>query len=195
MGKSKAILKAIEAAKPLKLDLACGTRKQVGFTGVDSLAFDGVDVVHDLRVSPWPWDDNTVEEAHCSHFLEHLTNFDGKWERVRFFNELWRVMKPGGKCTLILPHWSSNRYYGDPSHKEPFSEMGFYYLDPAWRAREAPHTDIKYNPDGYRCHWSCTWSYGLHPELLVRNEDYKRFAMQWYRDSLVDIHATITAVK
>ena len=57
---------------PFKLDLGCGKNKQAGFVGVDERAFEGVDVAHDLR-RPWPWSDSSVDEVHCSHFLEHLT--------------------------------------------------------------------------------------------------------------------------
>ena len=116
-----------EVPELLKLDIGCGKGKKAGFHGVDSIAFDGVDTVFDVRTSPWPWADNSVEEVHCSHFLEHLT----ATERVQFMNEMWRVMKEGAKATLITPHWGSNRAYGDPTHQwPPVSEMWFYYLDP-----------------------------------------------------------------
>lgn len=144
--------------------------------------------------------DNSVDEAHCSHFLEHLTNFGGAWERVKFFNELHRILKPGGFCRLIFPHWSSNRYYGDPTHKEPFSEMGFYYLSRAWRLGgtpenangNAPHTDVSINPEGYACDFDATWAYGMHGELLKRNQDYQMFALSNFKEAASDIIATIT---
>jgi len=187
---------ALEEKPVIRLDIGCGPNKKgPEWTGVDLLDFKGVDVVFDLRKGPWPWEDNSVECARASHFLEHLTNFDGKWERVTFFNELYRVMKPGGQCELILPHWASNRYYGDPTHKEPFSEMGFYYLDPAWRKVNAPHTDIEHSPNGYSCHWSCTWGYSMHPELTVRNAEYQQYAMKFYKEGVQDIIANMTAVK
>ena len=37
-----------------------------------SSGLQGVDFVVDLR-QPWPWRDGTVEEAFCSHVVEHLT--------------------------------------------------------------------------------------------------------------------------
>ena len=76
--------------QPLKLDLGCGKNKMAGFVGIDALQFEGVDHVVDLR-QPWPVDDNSVDEVHCSHFLEHLTGA----ERIQFFTELNRVMKTG----------------------------------------------------------------------------------------------------
>ena len=190
-----AVAKPVEESKPVKLNLGSGPSKMDGFISVDSIKFDKVGVVHDLRVAPWPFEDNSVSEAVSSHFLEHLTNLNDKWERVTFFNELWRVMVPDGKLLLILPHWCSNRYYGDPTHKEPFSEMAVYYLDPEWRAGNAPHTDIKWNPNGYKCHWTCGWDYTLHPEMNGRNAEYIQHAAKFWKEVCQDLIITMTAVK
>lgn len=178
--------------EPLRLDFGCGKNKKPGFVGVDRIAFDGVDVVCNIGAERWPWDDNSVEEAHASHFLEHLTNLDDRFERVHFFNELHRVLKPGGKCTLIIPHWASQRYYGDPTHKEPFSEMGFYYLSREWRKVNAPHADSEFNPRGYSCDLHATWGYSMRPELHTRNAEYQQYALTWFKEAAQDIIATLT---
>ena len=116
----------------VKLDLGCGVHKKEGFVGVDSIAFAGVDVVADLRTR-WPWDDGSVDEVHASHFVEHLTAN----ERTHFCNELFRVLKVGGKATVIVPHWGNHRAYGDPTHQwPPVSEFWFYYLSRAWRVEQ-----------------------------------------------------------
>lgn len=182
-------------AADLKLDLGCGRNKKQGFVGVDTFAMDGVDVVHDLRVSPWPWEDNSVSEVHCSHFIEHLTNFEGRWERVRFFNELHRILKPGGTCSLIFPHWNSSRFYGDPTHKEAMSEWTFFYLDRNWRLtlNNAPHADASINPNGYSCDFEWTYGYGVNPAFAAegRNPAYTNFALQWWKEAATDIIATL----
>ena len=56
--------------KVLKLDLACGQSPLKGFTGVD--IWDGAEVVQDLTIYPWPWEDSSVKEIHCSHYVEHI---------------------------------------------------------------------------------------------------------------------------
>lgn len=198
--KAKAQPAIVAATEPLRLDFGCGMNKKEGFSGVDRRAFPGVDHVLDIGKGNWPWPDNSVEEAHASHFLEHLTNFEDKNERVKFFNELYRVLKVGAKCTLIFPHWNSNRYYGDPTHREPFSEMGFYYLSREWRlgnpekgmGANAPDTDIAWNPDGYSCDFEAAWGYGMNPALQVRNTEYQQYAMAWYKEAIQDVHATLT---
>src|SRR5678816_4433954 len=82
----------------LKLDLGAGPHKREGFTGVDQTAFAGIDVVCDLTETPWPWADNSVSEAHASHFVEHL---DG-WQRVAFWNELYLSLIHISEPTRLL---------------------------------------------------------------------------------------------
>ena len=167
----------------LKLDLGCGTRKKEGFIGVDARQFDGkVDQVVDLR-KPWPWKDGTVEEVNCSHFLEHLEAM----ERVHFVNELYRVMIPGGKCAIVIPHWASCRAYGDMTHKwPPVSEMWFYYLNAEWRKENAPHNDF------YQCNFEAAWGYVLHANIVSRNQEYQQHALQNFKEAAQDIIATLT---
>lgn len=65
------LLAEVIAAQPttIRLDIGCGPHKKAGFIGCDHTAFPGVDVVCDLN-DPWPWADNSVEEAHSSHCIE-----------------------------------------------------------------------------------------------------------------------------
>lgn len=149
---------------------------------------EGVDVVLNIGVDPWPWEDGTVEEVHASHFLEHLT----APQRVHFMNEAFRVMKEGAKATIITPHWASNRAYGDFTHQwPPVSEMFYYYLKQAWRDVNAPHTDKKWTPAGYSCNFDATWGYSFSPELGARHPEHVQFALQNYKEAALDTHATL----
>ena len=176
----------------LRLDFGCGPHKREGFTGVDRIAFVGVDRVVDLTKAPWPWADNSVTEAHASHFVEHLTAI----ERARFVNELYRVLVPDGKCQVIVPHWASCRAYGDPTHQwPPVSEFWFYYLNKEWREQNAPHTDAQVWEHGFNCNLTATWGYRMRADLVVRNQEYQQFAMGNYKEACEDIIATLVAVK
>lgn len=174
-------------AGPLKLDLGCGKNKQAGFVGVDARQFEGVDVVTDLGSHAWPWPDASVEEVHASHFIEHLT----ATQRVHFANELFRVLKPGGKATIITPHWNSPRAYGDLTHQwPPVSEWWFLYLSKAWREVNAPHGD------GYTCDFpQPTIGYAPTPALAGRNGEYVANAVQWWRGGADDMAATLVKPK
>lgn len=172
----------------MKLDLGCGKNKRPGFEGVDAIAFEGVDHVCDLTQSPWPWADASVEEAHASHFVEHLT----APQRVAFVNELYRVLIPGGACQIIVPHWASCRAYGDMTHQwPPVSEFWFFYLNKDWRAINAPHGDSQHVPGGYSCDFEATWGYAIREDLQVRNQEYQQFAISNYKEAAQDLIATI----
>lgn len=175
---------------PLRIDLGCGPNKRENFIGCDQYAFDGkVDHVFNIGRDPWPFGDNSVDEAHTSHFVEHLNAI----ERCHFCNELYRVLKPDAKCTMIVPHWGSCRAYGDPTHQwPPIGEFWFYYLSREWRAANAPHSDKANWPQGYDCDFACTWGYSMHPALVVRNAEYQQFAMGNYKESIQDIHASMS---
>jgi SAM-dependent methyltransferase len=184
-------MNAVVETKLLKLDLGAGKNKRAGFLGVDSRKFDGVDIVTDLT-QPWPWESNSVEEVNMSHVLEHFTGV----QRAHVFNELHRVLAPGGKATITTPHWASNRAYGDFTHQwPPVSEMLYYYISKAWREVNAPHTDQKWNADGYACDFEATWGYVLHQDLLPRNQQYQMHAMTFWKEACQDMIATITARK
>ena len=171
----------------MKLDLGCGKnkRKDGDWIGVDSRKFDGVDLGADLT-EKWPWEDSSVDEIHASHVVEHFNAQD----RVHFVNELYRVLKPGSKASIITPHWNSCRAYGDLTHQwPPVCEFWFYYLSKAWRDVNAPHND------GYSCDFEAQWGYSMHNELLVRSQDYQQHALAWYKEAAQDLHCTLTAKK
>lgn len=177
---------------PLRLDLGCGPHPREGFTGVDRISFPDVAVVCDLGRDSWPWEDSSVEETHTSHFVEHLDAI----ERVYFCNELYRVSKPGAKCTLIVPHWASCRAYGDPTHKfPPISEFWFYYLSREWRRANAPHTDAEHWDLGFSCDFEATWGYTMHATIIPRNAEYQQYAMSFYKEAIQDVIATLTCRK
>jgi predicted SAM-dependent methyltransferase len=200
----------------LKIDLGCGKSAHAGFLGIDRRRFDGVDGVADLTESRWVFDrptlggtdlaplgtqgfvlpDSSVSEAYCSHFLEHLEHNQRHPERVRFMNELWRVLVPGGKATIITPHWASNWAYGDFTHADkPVTEMFYFYLRKDWRQSNAPDNDIEFNPDGYSCNFEAQLGWKPHPELDEFAPEDLAFALKWYKEAALELHAALVAIK
>lgn len=171
----------MKKSEPIKLDLGCGTRKQPGFLGVDAIEFVGVDLVHDLR-KKWPWKSGSVSEVFSSHFVEHLTGA----ERVHFVNELYRVLEPKGKATIIVPHWSNACAYGDPTHQwPPMSEWFALYLDKGWRAVNAPHT-------GYACDFEYIVGFGFDERVMAFNDERRQFALAHHLNAARDMYLTLT---
>lgn len=172
---------------PLKLNLGSGPSKMEGFLSVDSIKFPNVDVVTDLN-ERWPWLDNSVEEVHASHVIEHFDSV----QRVHVYNEMYRVLKVGGKATLIAPHCFSGRAYGDPTHKwPPISGFSFFYLLKSWRMTQAPHTDSEHWDKGYKCDFDATWGFSLHPQVAARNQEYQQHALTFWVEAAQDLIYTL----
>jgi len=133
-------------AKELRLDLACGQSPREGFEGVD--LWPGAKHQVNLMNFPWPWADDSVDELHCSHFVEHLpmvyvtskgdqvpvpTGPEDKDLFFAFFDECWRILRPGGLMTVIVPALRSNRAFQDPTHRRFIPAESFLYLHRGWR--------------------------------------------------------------
>lgn len=136
-------------AKSIKLDIACGNNKQKGFIGIDISPDSKADIIQDLNTYPWPIEDNSVEQAFCSHYLEHIPHGNGYedpfWD---FFDELYRILKPKGTVTFITPYYASARAFQDPTHMRFITEPTYFYLSRKWRkANKLDHYPIKANFD------------------------------------------------
>jgi SAM-dependent methyltransferase len=146
--------KALPVTQVIAVDLGCGQNKtpieyftehmQITPTkviGVDIAKCEGVDIVHDLTKFPYPLKDESIDAVFSSHFLEHL---DGG-ERIKFFNECYRFLKPGGKMRFVHPYYKSVRAVQDPTHKwPPISENSYFYWNKKWREEnKLDHYPIK----------------------------------------------------
>ena len=172
------------SAPTLKLDLGTGkgaTRPE-GFIGVDKVKHPGVTQVVDLR-KRWPWKANSVDEVQASHLLQYFTSQD----RWHFVHELYRVLKAGGKATIITPYWAACKAYGDlTACYPPVSEAWFFRLNKAWR--EQQNYD---DPDGYTCNFDHSLGYGMHQSVAVRNPEYQQHAISFWKEAAQDLCATL----
>jgi SAM-dependent methyltransferase len=121
-------LLALHKGEILKLDIGCGDNKLEGHIGLDFKQFPGVDVVHDMRVFPWPFPDETFTLISASHVLEHIPRENGVF--IDVMNEIWRVLKKDGQFRIAVPYGGSTLYYGDPTHINPIVPQTFHYFDP-----------------------------------------------------------------
>lgn len=108
---------------PVILDIGCGPRKKDATSiGIDTLQFQGVDIVGDVHEVLALLPDASVDGINSSHFMEHLSDLGA------LIRELERVLKPGGELRVIVPHFSNPYYYSDPTHKTPFGLYTFCYF-------------------------------------------------------------------
>lgn len=171
----------------VRLDLGCGENKQQGFVGVDLYKVPGVDVVHDLTKYPYPFKDKSVDEIFCSHFVEHLSGP----ERIPFFNELYRILKDGGKARIITPYYKSVRAVQDPTHKwPPLAENSYLYLNKGWRQANKLEHYL-----GFTCNFDYLGTYSIQdPEVGQREESARNFWIDKYWNVVADLIVDLTKV-
>lgn len=170
----------------LKLDLACGQNKTEGYVGVDIWPGEGVDIVHDLRVRPWPFADQSVEEVVCNQFFEHLTGE----ERMGFMDELWRVMKVDAKAVFVTPYYTSMRAIQDPTHKwPPIAETSYLYFNKGWRDTNG----LSHYPIG--CDFDFSFGYLLAGDVAARNQEYRDNAIRQFNNAVTDLQVTLVRRK
>ena len=107
------------------LDLGCGTTKRAGAVGVDIAPFPGVDVVHDLNVYPYPFDDDSADDIALDNVLEHLEDV------IATMEELHRIGRDGCRIRIDVPYFRSRWAAVDPTHLHAFTPDSFAYFDPA----------------------------------------------------------------
>jgi hypothetical protein len=202
----------------MKLDIGCGANKKEGFTGIDIAAIEGVDIVHDLNVYPWPIEDNSIDEVWCSHYIEHIVKdnpikllqdlivdcetfeeFKSKLINLspeipsigvmKFMNEVCRILKSGGQATFISPYYTSVRAMQDPTHVNFISEQFYLYYNKGWReANKLDHYPIT-------CDFNITqWAHSWNANWVSRSQEAKNFALQHYNNVVDDLWAILIKI-
>lgn len=104
----------------LKLNLGAADHRVDGFLSVDIAP--PADVIADLRAA-WPWADGSVAEVLARDVFEHLP------DRIHTMNELWRVLCPGGRATVIVPSAAKGAGFAqDPTHVSAWAMNSFQYF-------------------------------------------------------------------
>jgi SAM-dependent methyltransferase len=105
----------------MKVNLGCGKDIKKNWVNCDQHPLEGVNVVMNLDEFPWPFEDSSVDEIFASHVFEHV----GK--PIEFVLECWRILKKGGKATIVCPHWTSENAFTDPTHVRFVTDRTFDY--------------------------------------------------------------------
>jgi len=115
----------------LHVDLACGQEKKEGFRGLDQMKLEGVDYVHNLMEFPWPFEDNSVYEFNCEHYVEHIPIqlLDGTYGLHRFMEEVYRCLMDKGTIRIVAPYYMSQEAYQDPTHCRFITDRTFVYYN------------------------------------------------------------------
>lgn len=110
----------LDSAESLKLSVGCGRRApEKNVIRLDRAASVDPDVLWDLDVCPYPFDDSTFSEVECLDVIEHVADIP------RTMTEFHRILKPGGILKITTPHFSSANSFVDPTHRWHLSRFSF----------------------------------------------------------------------
>jgi len=107
------------------LDLGCGENKVKGAIGLDNVALNSVDIVHDLLDFPYPFENETFDFIYLRHVIEHFDINDIN----KILNECHRILINGCKIEIRVPHTFSVAAFTDPTHKTFFTFYSGYFWD------------------------------------------------------------------
>lgn len=111
----------------MRLNLGSGSKTIEGFLNVDKYPTPATDVVLDLESLPWPWPDDSVDEARFIHSLEHMGRDTDVF--LGIVRELWRVCRNGAQVIIHVPHPRHDNFLGDPTHVRPITPQALSLFD------------------------------------------------------------------
>lgn len=104
-----------------KLNMGCGAAKKKGYINLDFRGQVEPDVVHDLNVFPYPFEDHSFDMIEAFHVIEHLDR------AFVVMKELHRILKPEGLLHIKVPHFSRGLSHAE--HKSGFDVIFPWYFD------------------------------------------------------------------
>jgi len=116
------LLAEISQRDKVVIELGCGPNPPQNVIGIDHLPLEGVHYVTNLEEGLKGVPSNSIDEVHSRHFLEHIQNFD------TLLKDIHRVLKPGGRHFVVVPHFANPYYYSDYTHKRFFGLYSFDYF-------------------------------------------------------------------
>ena len=131
----KQLLGRLPSLESAVLELGCGqVRRHPEAITVDVLDYPSVDIVGDVFDVLSEVPDASIDAIYSAHFFEHIENL------YDLIGECARVLKPGGRLDVSVPHFSNPYFYSDPTHRSFFGLYTFsYYCEDDLFARRVPN--------------------------------------------------------
>jgi len=109
-----------------KLNIGCGFNKMPDAINLDIDTRCNPDMLFDVT-DGLPWDDNTFDEVHADHVLEHIFDFE------TVLIDIHRVLKLNGMLYASVPLWPSGVAIAGVGHVRQFLPESFMmYCNPRW---------------------------------------------------------------
>lgn len=107
----------------MRLDIGGGNFPAVDHVNLDPVHGDG-EFRRKLQ-DGIPLPDGSVESARCAHLMEHIP---AGQQRIDAFNEVRRVLQPGGTFEVIVPLFPCWGAIADPTHVSFWVRESFGYF-------------------------------------------------------------------
>jgi len=78
----------------------------------------------DLNTLPWNLPHEEFDLVYSNQVMEHM-----KVDVKDWMDELWKILKVGGKAIIRVPHFTNPNFFIDPTHRRWFSEGTLDYFD------------------------------------------------------------------
>jgi hypothetical protein len=184
-----------------KLNLGCGQNKKAGYVNVDKYDSFQPDVVWDLEIFSWPFEDNSADEIVMYHSLEHMGASTECF--LSIIKELYRVSAPGAQIHIDVPHPRSDAFTGDPTHVRAINPSILSLFskknNAEWRVSGSPNSplgvylDVDFDMGLANYNLSPRWANAVQSGEL--SSEALDFAIHTHFNVVETISVTLTAVK
>lgn len=116
----------------MHVDLGCGKLKR-GDIGIDISSATDADIICNLGFEDIPLEDEIATKVTAYDFIEHVPfvvwdNSQRKTPMIHLFNEVWRILKPGGVFEMFIPFYPNLEAFRDPTHCTFWTEETIDYF-------------------------------------------------------------------
>ena len=106
------------------LHIGPGKKVLPGAITIDVIDLQEVNIVHNLDILPWPFKDDEFDLIFAHSVFEHLD------KQIAIMEEMWRILKPGGRIVITVPHFRCTDAFTDSTHKHFFTTQSMdYYIE------------------------------------------------------------------
>jgi len=123
----------------MKLHIGCGLDKRKGYLNTDICESVKPDLILDLNVFPYPFEDNQFEEVLALAVLEHIP----KHNLLKCIQELYRISKPNATWNISVPFYNGRCARGNLIHYTGFDFTSFDCFKPEGKYRDFQYYGVK----------------------------------------------------
>lgn len=133
------------------------------------------------------FEENSFDEVHLIHVWEHCEDL------MKPMEQIWRVLKPGGKLICVTPYFTAQSAFSDPTHKHFITPVTYGFLSyPVYEENARLNTRMS------QLFPQCDFDIKKRAIVPAKNDTVFRdeaFAMRHYFDTIEEMQVEMEAVK